>query len=283
MRTKTILYTTIGTLTLTGLIATTLIVLTPQPLTQTKQTPPEPQYLTTTAQGTTQQPLTQRDTYTINDPQKDTLYDAAECGPTPEGELWWTIGDIHCQLLDDGTTVKIIPGNPLDLTKYTGTNIQKQMAYAFEYWNTSGPNTGEFKYLDNVDCANFTSQTLLARGWQMDNQWFNNGGNDVSYDWIYATGLREYTLTKPGVTELNDTQRNQVKIGDLAQFDWESTGTTDRDHTAVVSKIETLPDGSIKIYVIEHTDPYNYRDVDQMINQTHPGATVYYISIPENM
>jgi hypothetical protein len=80
------------------------------------------------------------------------------------------------------------------------------------------------------------------------------------------------------VTELKGVAAfSQVKVGDIAQFDWYNKGI--RNHTAIVTKVAQLGDGSWRVWVGEHTDPYEYRNVTQMITETHPGATVYFLSL----
>lgn len=176
---------------------------------------------------------------------------------------------------DDKSVTTIAWGNPLDLGKYTGSPVEKEMAYAHEYWNTKGPSA--YTYLTDVNCANFVNQALRARGWTMNGSWYNNGGNNFSSSWVSSTALKRYIASRGDAVELNDSQRGQVKIGDVAQFDWDNSG--DRDHTAIVSKIETQADGHIKIYVIEHTDHAEFRDVDKMVTVDHPGASVFYWSL----
>jgi hypothetical protein len=177
----------------------------------------------------------------------------------------------------EGNVVALAVGPKLNLRKYVGTPVAKQMAYAREYWATQGPSA--FKYLPGVDCADFVSQTLLARGWKMNSRWHNYGGWRMSPAWISSTALRGYiaSLGRRTATELNDSQRRYVKVGDVAQFDWDRSG--DRDHTAVVSKVVRLASGRAKIYVSEHTDPWLLRDVDDMITRVHPGGLAYYWSI----
>ncbi len=154
------------------------------------------------------------------------------------------------------------------------------MEYIAQYWNTTGP--PNYGYLPAEDCANFTSQALLARGYTMNPNWYNNGGpNQTSSSWISSNQLRAYLLSQPGAHELNDTQRSQIKVGDIAQFDWyHDSANGNRDHTATVTKITTDPNGHINVFVGEHTDPYQYRNVDYMINTVHPGGQVFYISLP---
>lgn len=209
----------------------------------------------------------------------DTLPASAACG-NRAGKPAWSIPGAQCHRMDDGRIVALKQGPAFNLSQYTGTPVEQQMEYIAQYWNTTGP--PNFGYIPNEDCANFTSQTLVARGYTMDGSWYNNGGiNQASAAWISSSHLRSYLLTKPGVQELSNAQRAQVKVGDIAQFAWyNDSANGNRDHTTVVTKITTDPDGHINIFVGEHTDPYQYRNVDYMINTVHPGAEVFFLSLP---
>jgi hypothetical protein len=61
------------------------------------------------------------------------------------------------------------------------------------------------------------------------------------------------------------------------QFDWDNSG--DRDHTAIVSRIEGTGDNIVISYA-GHTDDTDYLSVDYAITEKHPGGTAYYWSIP---
>jgi hypothetical protein len=114
--------------------------------------------------------------------------------------------------------------------------VKAQIAYAQRHYNS--PNEAKFGNLGDVDCANFVSQTLFARGWHMTPEWFNknvNGEREFGRAWISSTALHDYIQKHNIGKELTWKQRDQVKVGDIVQFDWDNSG--DRDHTAIVSSI----------------------------------------------
>jgi hypothetical protein len=87
--------------------------------------------------------------------------------------------------------------------------------------------------------------------------------------------MHEWLSTRPDLaTPLDDSDRADVQLGDLVQFDWDDSG--DRDHTGIVTRIERSDDGDVKVYFAGHTRDSDYRDVDVAITEEHPGASVYY-------
>lgn len=162
----------------------------------------------------------------------------------------------------------------LTLTYTSDPAIDAQLAYVLTYW--SSYNSAEFPVIDGYDCANFASQSLLARGWSMDAGWnLDRATGAMSPSWASSTALRDYLRTRTDrATELADTQRDQVKVGDIAQFDWDDSG--DRDHTAVVTRVERT-DAGTKIWVGGHTKDADYWDVDTAL--ATGGGSVGYFSI----
>ncbi|WP_104194371.1 amidase domain-containing protein [Cryobacterium sp. M25] len=156
--------------------------------------------------------------------------------------------------------------------------VQAQVSYMLAHWTDY--NTDDYGVITDNDCVNFTSQSLIERGWTMDDQWYAEGTGsdfDTSSPWISSTAFRDYVAQSGRATALTDDQRDQVKLGDVAQFDWDNSG--DRDHTGVVTRIEGSGD-DIQIYYAGHTDDTDFRSVDYAITEKHPGATAYYWSIP---
>ena len=156
--------------------------------------------------------------------------------------------------------------------------VQAQLAYALAHWKDY--NTAEYGVVPKNDCVNFTSQSLVARGWAMDEDWWTSGtGSDFDFSspWVSSTAFMNYLADSGRATALADGQRDQVKLGDVVQFDWDNSG--DRDHTAVVSRIDGTGD-DIVIYYAGHTDDSDYLSVDFAITENHPGGTAYYWSIP---
>ena len=159
--------------------------------------------------------------------------------------------------------------------------VAAQLEYAYAHWDD--PDAERFGVIDENDCVNFTSQTLLARGWATDDEWWYDEGGDAyasSGAWISSTTLRDYLLRHPErATPLTDDQRDQVKVGDIVQFDWDDSG--DRDHTGVITAVVTEDDGSIDLEYAGHTDATWNRSVEWSITEQHPHGVAYYWSIPE--
>jgi hypothetical protein len=156
--------------------------------------------------------------------------------------------------------------------------VQAQLDYALAHWNDY--NTDQYGVITGTDCVNFTSQALIERGWTMDDAWYASGtGSDFDFSspWVSSTAFMNYVADTGRATALTDDQRDQVKLGDVVQFDWDNSG--DRDHTAIVSRIEGTGD-DIEIFYVGHTDDTDYRSVDVAITENHPGGTAYYWSIP---
>lgn len=172
--------------------------------------------------------------------------------------------------------------SPGDLdTSSLSTAVAAQLEYVYEHWSDN--ESDEFGFIDENDCVNFASQSLLARGWVEDDEWWYDESGDAfahADAWISSTALMWYLEDHPErATALTDDQRAAVKVGDLVQFDWDDSG--DRDHTGVVTAVVTEPDGSITIEYAGHTDATWDRSVDWAITEHHPGGVAYYWSIPE--
>lgn len=156
--------------------------------------------------------------------------------------------------------------------------VQAQVDYLLA--NFEATSSDEYGHLPDTDCVNFTSQSLLARGWEQDDEWWysnDDGVYDYAPAWVSSTAFRDYLATRTDVaTALTDDQRDKVKVGDIVQFDWDNSG--DRDHTGVVTKVESTDSGT-KIYYAGHTDNTDYRSVDYAIDEVHPGGDAYYWSL----
>lgn len=174
-----------------------------------------------------------------------------------------------------GRPVAAVPTTPrtLTLTYTSDPGIDAQVAYVLAYW--SSYNSAQYPVIDGYDCANFASQSLIARGWAMDGGWYLDGNGAMSPSWASSTALRDYLRTRTDrATELDDSQRAQVKVGDIAQFDWDGSG--DRDHTAVVTRVEHSDSGT-KVWVGGHTKDADFWDVDTAL--ATGGGSVSYFSI----
>lgn len=162
----------------------------------------------------------------------------------------------------------------LALTYTSDPAIDAQVAYVLRFW--SDYNSAQYPVISGYDCANFASQSLMARGWAMDADWYldlNTGA--MSPSWASSTALRDYLASRPDrAIPLADAQRDLVKVGDIAQFDWDDSG--DRDHTAIVTRVEHT-DAGTKVWVGGHTKDADYWDVDTAL--ATGGGTVSYFSI----
>jgi hypothetical protein len=130
----------------------------------------------------------------------------------------------------------------------TTTNVDKQLRYLGANIDRRTAGSG-YAYYPSNDCANFTDQTLHARGWAYTSSW-----RPGSTNWVSSTHLRSYLLGSGRVKEYSDSQANRAKVavGDVIQFDWDKSG--DRDHTGVITRIYKDSTGKITIYYSAHTD-----------------------------
>ncbi|SEB45165.1 IPT/TIG domain-containing protein [Paramicrobacterium humi] len=171
----------------------------------------------------------------------------------------------------------VTPKDALDFDYAVVSPVDKQLQYAFDHWDDYNIAAwGDYNPLGG-DCANFVSQTLVARGWQQTPTWHNNGGRATSA-WSYVPAMDNWLKSNPEVTRLSDDQRSDVKVGDIAIFDW--TGTGRRDHVMIVSDVVPAADGSVDIKLIGHNIDYDYRDLDETLTEEHPGGQVWFYSVP---
>ncbi|WP_166784035.1 amidase domain-containing protein [Cryobacterium suzukii] len=158
--------------------------------------------------------------------------------------------------------------------------VTAQVDYLLAHWSLENYNSAEWGVLGENDCVNFASQAMIARGWTMDAVWSspkNGNAYESSAAWRSSTAFMKYIAQTGKATALTDQQRDQVKVGDIAQFDWDNTG--DRDHTGIVTKVEKVGD-TVSIFFAGHTLDSDYRSVDTAITVEHPGGTAYYWSVP---
>lgn len=175
---------------------------------------------------------------------------------------------------------EVATASPLEYSYAPETGVDHQMQYLLAHWNNY--NVAQWGDLNPIggDCANFVSQSLLARGWTMTDDWYNNdAGDDWAPAWGHVPSFDEWLRSHPeyGATTLGFDQRDSVKIGDLVVFDWDNDGSL--DHIQVVSAI-TVADGVTSIAMVGHNLDSDYRDLDTAITVDHPGATGYFWSIP---
>lgn len=155
-------------------------------------------------------------------------------------------------------------------------SIQAQLDYVHAHWNSY--NEAEYGALPDSDCVNFASQSLIARGWQMDDDWWfdtdADGDPEYADAWVSSTLFERYLRAHPErATELAATDLGALQLGDLVQFDWDDSG--DEDHTGIVTRI--VGDGTDRqVYFAGHTLDSHYRSVTNAITETYPGARVTY-------
>ncbi|WP_166804604.1 amidase domain-containing protein [Cryobacterium algoritolerans] len=163
---------------------------------------------------------------------------------------------------------------PLTFNYVPDPRITAQTSYALAHWDDY--NTEEFGSIGSNDCVNFTSQSLLARGWTMDADWsFDTNSLQYSPAWASSTAFAAYLAAHPErATPLTDKQRNLVKVGDIVQFDWDDSG--DRDHTGIVTRVER-GGRTARIYYAGHTSNTDYQSVDESLRDG--GGTVSFWSV----
>jgi hypothetical protein len=157
----------------------------------------------------------------------------------------------------------------------TDPGVNAQLQYVAAHWQTK--QNVRYMYIESNDCANFASQTLVARGFEENSKW-GQINKVPTHSFVSATALRKYLLTLPGVRALTDGQRDQVKLGDLVIFDWNRSG--DSDHVGVIDYVEKQPDGTVRLFFAQHSISRQYGSVDWAIQVFHPNASVSYLSIP---
>ena len=150
------------------------------------------------------------------------------------------------------------------------TSIDAQVEYLSTYWDDR--NDEVYGSLDGTDCVNFTSQGLVERGWEMDEDWWHLqvlGINQYSRAWVSSTAFNDYLAAHPDKATVVDA--TGVVVGDIVQFDYDNSGN--RDHTATISRIE--PDGTILL--VQHSDDALDRSVaEQLAEHDEGGGVVYY-------
>lgn len=154
--------------------------------------------------------------------------------------------------------------------------VADQIEYANKYY--AKPNVAGFGYLGNVDCANFANQTLWARGWRMDDEWWQDQsayeGYKYSAAWISSTALNDYLMRHPQrARPMSWAHKDSIQVGDIVMFDWDSSG--DRDHTAVVSGIRH-GFGSRELLLTAHSEGmFNY-PLSQELARNPDSTQVYF-------
>lgn len=203
------------------------------------------------------------------------LLGTAGCGgPSAEAEAGGAASGAQAQ--KEKAAPRPQPSTQTDAQPVLSAAVQRQIDYVLTYWKNY--NTAEYGVLGDNDCVNFASQSLIQRGWTQDDDWYHASDIEDSSDtWLSSTAMHDWLETRPDLaTPLDDSQRDQVKVGDIVQFDWDRSG--DRDHTGIVTRV-THTDAGTQIAFAGHTEDSDYRDVDEAITVDHPGGAVYYWSV----
>jgi hypothetical protein len=159
------------------------------------------------------------------------------------------------------------------------TPVDAQMSYAFTYWQDY--NLAEWGEFPDNDCGNFVNQTMLARGWTQNADWYSDYATtgDYTYSWIRGNPMDAYYDSRPDTTRYEFTDRSQLKIGDVVMLDWDPQNDNGVDHTQVISKVTHNADGTISIAMVGHTLDSTYRDLDNAVTVEKPGGTAHFYSI----
>jgi len=158
------------------------------------------------------------------------------------------------------------------------TPVDRQLQYAMTYWEHY--NTAEYGDMNSIggDCANFVSQTLIARGWAQRADWYSrDAGADHTTTWTYCPSMDPWLIANAGtfgLTRRTLDDRDQVKIGDIVMWDWNQNGSP--DHVTIVSEVSKDAAGKTLIKSASHNEDGPYRDLDEMITVQHPGGTAWF-------
>ncbi|KQO62656.1 hypothetical protein ASF23_06710 [Curtobacterium sp. Leaf261] len=186
----------------------------------------------------------------------------------------YTPGDADVALVGSG-------GDTLTTSKLAyavQTDVDRQLQYAMQYvkdYNLAG--YGDMNPIGG-DCANFVSQTLIARGWQQRSDWYSrNAGAQHSTTWTYCPSMDPWLIANAatfGLTRRTLEDRDKVKIGDIVMWDWNHNGSP--DHVTIVSEVTKDASGKVLIRSASHNEDGPYRDLDEMITVQHPGGTAWF-------
>lgn len=152
--------------------------------------------------------------------------------PTPTGVL------AAAKVVASAITFAYTPDPAVEAAKaeaaLAASRLASQLDYLRTYW--SDYNSAQYGVIGGNDCVNFTSQSLIARGWTMDGEWNYSRAAGYSSAWASSTAFNAYLTAHPErATPIANSQRERVKPGDIVQFDWDGSG--DWDHTGVVTSV----------------------------------------------
>ena len=161
----------------------------------------------------------------------------------------------------------------------TATAVDRQLEYAFRYWDVYNRAAyGDFNAWGG-DCMNFVSQTLVARGWWLMPDWFNSAQEDWAPAFVHVPSFDEWLAGHPewGAVLLHEQDWDQAKLGDVVVLDWEGDGSL--DHAQVISRITSADAKGIEM--VGHNVDSTYRSIEQALaEQGRDSARVWIWSIP---
>ena len=123
-----------------------------------------------------------------------------ELGPWQDDERWGAIEAADAAVVAGAsvpqTTTTDLSGiveastravpHALTLTYMSDPSIDAQVGYVLTYW--SSYNSAVYPVITGYDCANFASQSLIARGWAMDGGWYlDRATGAMSPTWASST------------------------------------------------------------------------------------------------
>ncbi|WP_172582652.1 amidase domain-containing protein [Subtercola boreus] len=190
---------------------------------------------------------------------------------------------VDYQPADAAVALSTAEGTVLDAGKMFSyqviTPVDRQLQYAFTYWKDY--NLDEWSVFSDNDCGNFVNQTLVARGWEQNDDWYSDYGSGGGYSlsWIRGNEMDDYLNSRSDTTRLELADRASVKVGDVVMFDWDPQNDNGVDHTMLVSRVDTNPDGTTSVKFAGHTVDAQYRDLDTAITVENPGGTAHFYSI----
>lgn len=176
----------------------------------------------------------------------------------------------------DATALSAPPSGSADAPTF---DVAAQLAYLHQYvFSYNSAVWGDYNDFGG-DCTNFASQGLIARGWKVDDTWYSDGGMWTASDaWIGTVQMSEY-FDALGLTYATQDDLDRVRVGDIGLFHWGELDTT-MDHTMTVSKVEYVPGGAPKVYLISHNEDGEYRELETVLNVEHTDSTVWIYHIP---
>ncbi|PPF14252.1 hypothetical protein C5C31_02400 [Rathayibacter rathayi] len=187
---------------------------------------------------------------------------ATATGPTATGVLAST------KVVASAITFAYTPDPAIEAAKaqvaLDASRLASQLDYLRTYW--SDYNSAQYGVIPGNDCVNFASQSLIARGWEMDGEWNSSSSGGYSAAWASSTAFHAYLAAHPErATPISNAERSLVKPGDIVQFDWNGSG--DWDHTGVVTSV----DGETILYSSHTADNH-----DQSIDSASAGRIAFW-------